>query len=89
MSDKIDERLKFKINQFILEREINRLIQNKMLNEDDERYGIFVGTILPSCLFHHIGKNRIVIPNYMCPFKNSHKLLSRTVFAIRHMREQH
>ena len=89
MSDKIDERLKFKINQFILEREINRLIQNKMLNEDDERYEIFVGTILPSCLFHHIGKNRNVFPNYMCPFKNCHKLLSRKVFAIRHMREQH
>lgn len=84
MNDKIDEALKFKIKSTKLEREISKL----ELSKDDERYNVFVSTILPSCMFHWILNEKDTLM-YICPFKDCYKMTLQPRLAKKHLFDHH
>lgn len=84
MNDKIDKTLKFKIRQTVLEREKRKL----EIKEDDERYDIFINTILPSCLFHYIWNDQDT-HMYKCPFRDCLVSTSKPHLAKKHLFHHH
>ena len=68
---------------------LKSLIAQQVISRDDPQYDTFANVILPACYTTWVTPSGIQSHKYRCPFADCYTLLSKEVYIVRHLREQH